>query len=269
MASIHPTAIVHPSAKVGADTSIGPYSVVGEHVVIGARNKIGSHVVIEGRTSLGDDNVVFQFASVGAIPQDLKYRGEASTLTIGNKNIIREYATLQPGTAGGGMLTSVGDGNLFMASTHVGHDTRIGDSNVFANSAALAGHVTVGSFVVVGGLAGIHQFVRLGDYCLLGAGAMVNKDVPPYCIVEGNRAGLAGLNVIALERRGFSAQEIRELRAAYRSLFVASGTFKSRISAVEAELGSLPRVRALLEFVRQSQRGVCSPRKGTDTGEQD
>ncbi|MBX7143198.1 MAG: acyl-ACP--UDP-N-acetylglucosamine O-acyltransferase [Oligoflexia bacterium] len=262
MSEIHATAIVHSGASIGEGTSIGPYSVIGPHVVLGKGNKIGPHVVIEGHTTLGDYNTVFQFASVGSAPQDLKYRGEPSTLSIGDKNIIREYVTLQPGTQGGGMSTSVGNGNLFMASTHVGHDCHIGSSNVFANSAALAGHVTVGDCVVVGGLSGVHQFVHLGNYCLLGAGAMVNKDVPPYCIVEGNRAGLAGLNVVALERRGFGAEEIRLIRAAYRDLFLGSGTLKERLHILDASTPKTGRVRDLIEFVKQSQRGVCSPRKG-------
>ncbi|MBN8551236.1 MAG: acyl-ACP--UDP-N-acetylglucosamine O-acyltransferase [Deltaproteobacteria bacterium] len=261
MSNIHPTAIISEGARIGDGTSIGAYSVVGPNVVLGKNNRVASHVVLEGHTTLGDDNVIFQFASVGAMPQDLKFHGEASTLTLGNRNIVREFVTIQPGTEGGGMKTTIGNSNLFMANSHIGHDAIIGNSNIFANSAALAGHVYVGNYVNVGGLSGIHQFVTLGDSCLLGAGSMVSNDVPPFCIGQGDRAKLAGVNVVGLERRGVSADEIRLVRAAYRDLFMGKGLLKERLEEARREYAASPIVMQLIEFVSASKRGVCSLRK--------
>lgn len=261
MTDIHATAIIHKDAVIGEGTRVGPYSVIGPHVVLGKGNVVASHVVIEGHTTIGDENHFFQFASVGAAPQDLKYHGEASRLVIGNKNIVREYVTLQPGTEGGGMLTSIGNRNLFMANVHVGHDGKIGDSNVFANSAALAGHVIVGNGTTVGGLSGIHQFVRLGDLCILGAGSMVAKDIPPYCMAQGDRAGLVGINVIGLQRKKFSQEAVAQVRKLYRELFVATGPFKERIARARAESAGFAEGNAFIDFIANSERGVAAPRK--------
>jgi len=219
--AIHPTAIIAEGAVIGEGTTIGAYSIVGPHVVLGKNNLIGPHVVVEGRTFLGDGNQIYQYATVRANPQDLKFHGEPSELRIGNSNIIRECVTLQPGTEGGGMLTKIGDGNLFMANSHVGHDSFVGDRCIFANGCALAGHVTVGSRVVVGGLSGIHQFVRLGDMSMIGAGAMVAQDIPPYCMAQGDRAKLIGLNKIGMERGGVSKEEILSFRKIYRALLLS------------------------------------------------
>jgi len=263
MNQIHPTAVVYPGAVVGEGTTIGPYSVIGPKVVIGRGNRIASHVVIEGNTILGDENLVFQFASVGAAPQDLKYSGEDSVLEIGSKNIIREYVTLQPGTKGGGMLTKIGSGNLFMACCHVGHDGIVGDGNVFANSAALAGHVTVGSYCTVGGLAAVHQFVRLGDYCLLGGGTMANKDIPPYCIAQGDHAGLVGINVIGLERRGFAAEDVQMIRRLFRELFLAeagAAPLTAKVKAAKESGQWSSSALYFLEFIESSKRGIAFPR---------
>lgn len=260
MSEIHPSAIVSPGAVIGEGCSVGAYSVIGPHVRLGRGNRIGSHVVIDGHTEVGDENVVFQFASIGAAPQDLKFKGERSVLRIGNRNIIREYVTLQPGTSGGGMLTSIGDSNLFMACSHVGHDSHVGSSNVIANSAAVAGHVEIGSYVTVGGLCGIHQFVRVGDYSLLSAGAMVSKDVPPYCIVHGDRAMLTGLNSVGLERRGISSDDILRLRKLYRGLFLGSGAFKERLESESSGARGFALGESLLAFIRTSKRGVCTVR---------
>ncbi len=261
MAQIHPTAIIAEGARIGEGSVIGAYSVIGPHVVLGRNSKIASHVVIEGYTTFGENNEVFQFASIGSAPQDLKFRGEASTLVLGNRNLIREYVTIQPGTSGGGMSTTVGDGNLFMANSHIGHDAHIGNSNIFANSTALAGHITVGNFANVGGLCGIHQFVTLGDSCLIGAGSMVSQDVPPYCIAQGDRAGLVGLNTVGLERRGLNEVQIRALRSLFRELFLGPGVLQARLQAARAEYGQDELAMQLIEFVAQSKRGVCSPRK--------
>lgn len=265
MSSIHPTAIVDPSAKIGEGTKIGPYSIIGPNVVLGRDNVIGPHVVIEGHTKIGNGNTIYQFASVGAAPQDLKFRGEPSELIIGDKNIIRECSTLQPGTSGGGMLTKVGDQNLFMANTHVGHDTFVGSRCVFANSAALAGHVIVGNGVIVGGLSGIHQFVRLGDVAMIGAGAMVSQDVPPYFMAQGDRAKIHGINRIGLERNGGTKDDIAAIRSLYHKVFTptvsASGprqTFKERLAAAKAEVGQNSRAAQVIEFLETSERGVCA-----------
>ena len=265
MSLIHPTAIVDPSAKIGEGTKVGPYSIIGPHVVLGRDNTVGPHVVLDGRTTIGDGNAIFQFASVGAIPQDLKYRGEPSELIIGNRNIIRECVTLQPGTTGGGMITKIGDQNLFMANTHVGHDTFVGSRCVFANSAALAGHVIVGDGVIVGGLSGIHQFVRLGDVAMIGAGAMVSQDVPPYFMAQGDRATIHGLNRVGLERNGGTREDLAAIRSLYRSVFTPpSGagaprtTFKERLAAAKAEVGANPRAAQVIAFLETSERGVCA-----------
>lgn len=261
MSTIHPTAVIEPGAEIGPDCSVGAYSVIGPHVVIGAGTSIGSHVVVEGHTRIGSRNQIFQFASVGSIPQDLKFHGEPSTLTIGDENVIREYVTLQPGTEHGGMRTEIGSSNLFMACSHVGHDALVGDRNVFANSCALAGHVEVGSGVILGGLVGIHQHVRLGDLCLIGAGAMVARDIPPFCIAQGDRAGLVGLNKIGLERSGISAEEIATLKRFFRKLYF--GDQPQRESRREARelFGASKLVCEFLDFIEGSKRGVSPVRR--------
>ena len=275
MSFIHPTAIVDPSAQIGEGTKVGPYSIIGPNVVLGRDNTVGPHVVIDGRTTIGNGNSIFQFASVGAIPQDLKYRGEPSELIIGDRNIIRECVTLQPGTTGGGMITRVGGQNLFMANTHVGHDTIVGDRCVFANSAALAGHVVVGNGVIVGGLSGIHQFVRLGDVAMIGAGAMVSQDVPPYFMAQGDRAKIHGLNRVGLERNGGTREDLAAIRSLYRSVFTPSSrpgaprlTFKERLAAAKAEVGGNPRAAHVIAFLESSERGVCA-HHGSGEGQSD
>lgn len=261
--TIHPTAIIDPSSSIGEGTTIGPYSIVGPNVVLGRNNRIGPHVVIEGRTFIGDDNTFYQFASVGAAPQDLKYHGEPSELRIGNKNIVRENVTLQPGTLGGGMLTSIGDQNLFMANTHVGHDSHVGNRCVIANGAALAGHVTVHDGVIIGGLSGIHQFVKLGSVAMIGAGAMVAQDIPPYCMAQGDRASIQGLNRVGLERNGGSREDLSVLREVYRLIFTPSGSeakskvFKDRVVQARELVGSNERGMAFVAFIEGSQRGIA------------
>lgn len=256
---IHETAIVSPEAKIGAGTKVGPYSVVGSEVELGENNTIGPHVVLEGRTHIGAGNHIFQFASIGAAPQDLKYRGEPSRLIIGEGNTIREYVTLQPGTEHGKMESVIGSRNLFMACSHVGHDAVIGDDNVFANSASLAGHLEVGNRVILGGMVGVHQFVRLGDFSFLAAGSMVSQDVPPFCLAQGDRARLHGLNVLGLQRNGFSREEIKTLKSVYRTLFWGEGSFAERLAALLAEHSESRRVMQFLQFVDASERGVAHP----------
>jgi UDP-N-acetylglucosamine acyltransferase len=258
-AKIHSTAIIEEGARVGAGSSVGAYSIIAAGVELGRDNRIGPHVVLSGNTRIGDGNEIFQFASIGAVPQDLKYHGEESLLEIGDLNKIREYVTLQPGTEGGGMLTRIGSRNLFMACSHVGHDGRIGDGNVVANSAALAGHVTVGNHVIVGGLVGVHQFVRIGDHAMVGAGAMVAQDIPPYCMAQGDHARLIGLNQIGLARQGWSKPEIALLRKLYRRVFYGGGLVRQRISEARLEFAAHAWALSFLDFIAESQRGVARP----------
>jgi UDP-N-acetylglucosamine acyltransferase len=259
--SIHPTAIITEGAKIGTGTTVGAYSIIGPKVVLGKDNKIGPHVVLEGNTKFGDENTIFQFASVGAAPQDLKFRGEDSVLEIGSRNIIREFVTLQPGTKGGGMITKIGHSNLFMANCHVGHDAIIGDSNIFANSAAIAGHVTVGNGVTLGGLTGVHQFVKLGDYSLLGAGSMITKDIPPFCIAQGDRAHLFGINKVGLERKGYSDEDISKLRTIYKEIFLDKGAISKKSEEAKAKFSGFELGLKLIDFIFNSERGVTLPKK--------
>jgi UDP-N-acetylglucosamine acyltransferase len=249
--------VVAPGAKIHDGVEVGPYAVIGAHVEIGAGTRVGAHAVIEGRTTIGRNNRIFQFAAVGAIPQDLKYRGEPTRLVIGDENQIREFATMHIGTEGGGGTTSVGNRNLFMNLSHVAHDCRIGDRVVLANGATLAGHVTVEDYVIVGGLAAVHQFVRLGESAMLAGGAIVVQDVPPFCVVQGDRAGLVGLNIEGLRRRAFAAEELRALRVAYRMLFRSGLTPKEAIRKIREERASSAAVEHLFTFVENSKRGIC------------
>lgn len=261
MSEVHPTAFVDSKAEIGEGTTIGAFSLIGPNVKIGKGCRIGSHVVIEGHTKIGDRNNVFQFASIGAVPQDLKYKGEDSILEIGDDNIIREYVTLQPGTEGGGMLTKVGSKNLFMAGAHVGHDSFVGNENIFANQSALAGHVIIGDYTTIGGLAAIHQFVKIGNFAFLGGGSMVAQDIPPYCMAQGDRAQLVGINSIGLQRRGVLADEIKNIKACYRKLFVnKEGTLKSRVAAMRDLFSNSDFVLKFIDFIESSERGVASAR---------
>ena len=231
--------------------------VIGAGVRIGKGSKIHSHVVIQGRTILGEANVVFPFATVGSAPQDLKYKGEPSELIIGNRNTIREYVSLNPGTSGGGMVTRVGDQNLLMMYCHIAHDCIVGNRNVIANGATLGGHVIVEDFVIVGGLVGVHQFVRIGTGAILGAGSMVSKDVPPYCNATGDRARLHGLNVEGLKRRGFDKTIIDAIRKAYRICFQSKLKTDDALKKIRQELPAIAEVEKFVSFIAASQRGVC------------
>jgi UDP-N-acetylglucosamine acyltransferase len=264
---IHPTAIVAPGAELDDEVEVGPYAVIGEHVRIGRGTRVGPHAVIENRTTIGAGSRIFQFAAVGAIPQDLKYRGEPSELVLGERNVVREFATLHIGTEGGGGVTVVGDDNLLMNFCHVAHDCRIGSRAVLANGATLGGHVTVADHVIVGGLAAVHQFVRLGESAMAAGGAIVVQDVPPYCVAAGNRATLAGLNVEGLRRRGFAADVTRALRRAYRAVFRSGVPLRQAVETVRAELGSVAEVARFLDFVETSKRGVCRVRGRSDEDE--
>jgi len=254
--SVHPTAIVAPGARLHATVEVGPYSVIGPQVEIGAGTRVGPHAVIDGRTRLGERNKVFQFASVGAPPQDLKYAGEDSALEIGNENLIREFTTLHKGTKGGGGVTRIGDRNLFMAYAHVAHDCQVGNGCVLANAATLGGHVEVGDNVILGGLAAVHQFTRIGNHAFVAGGTMVVMDVPPFCIAQGDRAELAGINSIGLARHGFDEDRIARVKEAYRILFRSKLPLEEAVERLRTELGDQSEIQTLLAFVTTSQRGL-------------
>ncbi len=259
--NIHPTAVVDKKAEIGSEVIVGPYSVIGPNVKIGDRCVIAPHVVIIGITTMGADNRLSSFVCIGGEPQDLKYKGEPSTIVIGNRNVFREYVTVHPGTASGRMSTVIGDGNMFMASSHVAHDCIVGNQCVFANSVALGGHVTMGDRVILGGMVGVHQFCRIGSLAILSGGAMAGQDVPPYCIVQGDRGHLRGINLIGLKRAGFTPQEISNVKRAYRILFRRLGNIEEKLANFPPELAAAPRVREMLEFLKGSRRGICQPAK--------
>lgn len=254
--NIHPTAIVHPEAELHPTVEVGPYAVIGPKVKIGANSKVGPHAVMEGDTVLGERNRVFQFASVGAIPQDLKYAGEATQLVIGDDNAIREFATLHIGTSGGGGVTRVGNKNLFMAYSHVAHDCAVGNGCVLANSASLAGHVEIGDGVTLGGLSAVHQFTRIGKHAFIAGGSMVAMDVPPYCIAQGDRAELVGLNTVGLTRHGFKDEQLERIKDAYKILFRSKLGLNEAVTRLRAEHGGNFEIDELLSFVESSKRGL-------------
>lgn len=256
---VHPTAIVDPGVHLDDDVEIGPYAIVRAPVRIGHGTRVGAHTVVEGRTTIGAENHIFHHASVGAVTQDLKYRGEDSELIIGNRNTIREFVTLNLGTEAGGMTTRMGDGNLLMNYCHVAHDCILGNSNIIANGAQLGGHVIIENFVFVGALAGVHQFVKVGESAIVGAGAMVSQDVPPFCNATGDRARLHGLNLIGLKRRGFSSEIIRDLRRAYRILFHSKLKRAAGLAQVRAEIPPSREMTHFLNFLEASERGICRP----------
>ena len=258
---IHSTAVVSSKAKIGANVKVGAFCVVGSQVTLDDDVILHSHIVVDGLTHIGAETEVFPFASIGSPPQDLKYSGEPSKLVIGKKNIIRENVTMNPGTAGGGMLTSVGDHGLFMMGSHVAHDCIVGSNVVLANNATLAGHVTVGSFVILGGLSAVHQFVRIGDHAIVGGMTGVEHDVIPYGSVKGNRASLSGLNIIGLKRRGFSRGQVDELRAAYKMLFDGGGTLQDRLTKLLSTNPSSQAVLEIIKFIKKdSSRAICQPK---------
>jgi UDP-N-acetylglucosamine acyltransferase len=255
--SIDPRAVVHERARLGVDVHIGPYCVVGEGVVLGDRSRLEPHVVVEGPTEIGEDNVIGPLASIGGPPQDLKYRGEPTTLRIGSRNRIREFVTFNRGTAGGGGSSTVGNDNLFMAYTHVAHDCHVGDRTVFANGATLAGHVVVGDDATVGAFSAVHQFCRVARHAFIGGYSVVTRDALPWVLTVGNRAKGAGLNIVGLQRRGYPAETIRALKRCYTLLFGSKLLLHEALGQAQQELGDVAEVRYFLEFVRTSERGVC------------
>lgn len=260
MNQIHPTAIIDPKAQLGTGIEIGPFCCVGPDVVLGDRVRLISHVVIDCRTTIGAGTVIYPFASIQRT-QDLKYKGEPSELIIGENNTIREYVTLQPGTEGGGMITRIGNNNLFMIASHVAHDCQIGNHVVMSNGATLGGHVHIADHAILGGLSAVHQFVRIGAHAIIGGMSGVERDVIPYGHVKGERANLSGLNLIGLKRRGFTTDSIQELRSAYNELFDASSqALAERVEAVAQKYAKNEEVMQLVGFIKQdSPRSLCLP----------
>jgi UDP-N-acetylglucosamine acyltransferase len=260
MANIHATAVVDPSAKLGTEVEIGPFCVIGPDVELGDGTMVHSHAVITGRTTLGERCQVYPFASVGQRPQDVKYHGEPSTLTIGPNTTIREHVTINPGTEGGHMATKVGSGCLLMIAAHVAHDCELGDNVTLVNGATLGGHVTIGEGAIIGGLSAVHQFVRIGAYAFVGGMSGIAADVIPFGMAIGNRANLCGLNIVGLKRKRFPREQIHELRQAYRMLFSSEGTLKERLEDVESMFSTNPLAKQIIDFIKiQSDRSFCVP----------
>ena len=261
--TIHPTAIIEDGAKIGPDCRIGPYSMVGSNVTLGKGCELVSHAVVAGITQVGDGTRIFPFTSVGHQPQDLKYHGEPSTLTIGSNCVIREGVTLNPGTEGGGMSTTIGNNCAFLANSHVGHDCHVGNNVIFSNNVMLAGHCHIGDYVIAGGGAAIIQFARVGPHAFVGGMSGLENDLIPYGMAMGNRAHLSGLNIVGLQRRGFSRDAIHDLRRAYRLLFAEEGTLAERVEDIGSEFSEHPIVNEILEFIREGgKRSLCTPRVG-------
>ncbi len=262
MAHLHPTAIIEDGATVADSAKVGPFCVVASEATLAAGVELVSHVCVAGHTSIGENTKIFPFASIGHAPQDLKFKGEKSKLVIGKNNIIREQVTMNPGTEGGGMITQIGDNCLFMVGAHVAHDCRIGNNVIMANNATLGGHVFIDDFAIIGGLAAVHQFVRIGKHAIIGGMSGVENDVIPYGSVIGERAALAGLNIIGLKRRNFDRETIHALRSAYKMLFDAEhGTLFERSAKVQEAFQKFMPVQEIIEFMEdKGSRSLCTPR---------
>lgn len=259
MNNIHATAIIEEGAVIGDNVTIGPYTIIGKEVSIGNGTTIGSHTVIEGKTTIGENNQIFSHAALGTIPQDLKFDGEDVELIIGNNNKIREFTLFNPGTKGGGSITKIGDNNLFMGYVHVAHDVIIGNNCVFANVATLAGHVEIDDNVVIGGLTPVHQFCKIGTHVMVGGGSVVTQDIPPYCLAEGNKAVLRGLNLNGLRRR-FERDVINDLKRAYKELFESGQALNDTANAI-LENNPNEYTKTLATFVLETKRGIPFNRK--------
>jgi UDP-N-acetylglucosamine acyltransferase len=261
VSNIHPTAIVDPRAQIDATASIGPYTVIGAHVVIGAGTTVGAHCVIDGRTTLGRDNQIFQFNSIGAIPQDKKYAGEPTELVIGDRNTIREFCTLNLGVPQAGGITTVGDDNWIMAYTHIAHDCHVGNHTTLANNTTLAGHVHLGDWVTVGGLTGIHQFVKIGAHAMVGFASAVAQDVPPFMLVDGNPLAVRGFNLVGLRRRGFSPERLAAVKQMHKLLYRQGLTLDAARSAIADLVQSVPDaagdVTMMEQFLADATRGIA------------
>ena len=253
---IHPSAMVHPGARLAADVEIGPYAIVGAEVEIGEGSRIGPHVVIDGRVRIGRRNRIFQFASIGAPPQDKKYKGEATSVEIGDDNTIREYVTVNRGTAQDVGVTRIGNDNWIMAYVHFAHDVQVGNKTIFANCTQLAGHVIVEDWVIFGATTLVHQFVRVGAHAFTGMGSFISQDVPPYVMAAGHMASPFGINSEGLKRRGFAPQTIQSIKRAYRTLYRSGLPLEEAKRELEAQSAACPEIRLLLDFLSRSKRGI-------------
>jgi UDP-N-acetylglucosamine acyltransferase len=269
--TIHPTAIIDKTAQIASDVTIGPYSIVGPHVTIGSGAAIGPHVVLDGHTVIGEGVNIFQFSSIGAAPQDLKYQNEPTRVEIGNNTIIREFVTIHRGTAHGRGVTKIGHDCMLMAYCHIAHDCEVGNRVIMANGATLGGHVSLGNNVVIGGLTAIHQFCRVGDFAFLGGMSGVDKDIPPYVKYWGARGKIYGLNVVGLRRNGFAREVIGAVKTAYRIVFhrlLDEGvTIASAVQEAREKTGHVPEVQLFLDFIASSQRGVPLARQEEEAEE--
>jgi UDP-N-acetylglucosamine acyltransferase len=254
--SIHHTAIVHSAAKLGEGVEVGPYSIIGEHVEIGDGTWIGPHVVVTGRTRIGRENRIFQFSSIGEIPQDMKYAGEPTRLEIGDRNTIRECCTFNCGTAQDVGVTRMGNDNWIMAYVHVAHDCQIGNHVIFANETQLAGHVNVGDWVILGGFTGVHQFVRIGAHSMTGVGTKLVQDLPPYVMASGYPATPHGINSEGLMRRGFSPKSVMAVRRAYKTIYKSGLKLDEACAAIATDVVEIPELAPLLDFLAHSERGI-------------
>ncbi|HVY84836.1 MAG TPA: acyl-ACP--UDP-N-acetylglucosamine O-acyltransferase [Caulobacterales bacterium] len=261
MSRIHAAAFVDPKAEIGEEVEIGPGCVVGPNVKIGARTRLIAHVYVDGHTSIGPDCTIYPFAALGAPPQDLSYKDEPTRLEIGPNNVIREHATMHRGTARGRFVTKIGANGLFMGNTHIAHDCIVGDNVIMAQTATVGGHVVIGDYAFLGGVCGIHQHCRVGPHAFVGASALMTTDLIPFGSAIGNHAHLAGLNVVGLKRRGFTREQIHDLRAAYRLLFAEEGTFQERVEDAAQIYADNPDVMRIVDFVRaDAPRPLCMPR---------
>jgi len=254
MSNIHPTAVIEDGAIIGKNISIGPFAYIGKQVMLGDNTTVASHAVIEGKTTIGKNNRIFSHSAVGTIPQDLKFNGEEVELIIGDNNTIREFTLINPGTKGGGSVTKIGNGNLLMGYVHLGHDVILGDNCILANGATLAGHVELGNNVVIGGLTPVHQFVHIGDFAMIGGASALAQDIPPFCLAEGNRANLRGLNLTGL-RRSMEREDINALKVAYKELF-EQGNPLQEVAQKLFETNESEKVKKLCEFIKTSKRGI-------------
>jgi UDP-N-acetylglucosamine acyltransferase len=254
--AIHSTAVVHPGARLAADVEVGAYAVIGEHVEIGSGTRVGPHTVITGHTRIGRQNRIFQFASIGEIPQDKKYGGEETRLEIGDNNTIREFCTLNCGTAQDAGVTRLGNDNWIMAYVHLAHDCQIGNHTIFANNATLAGHVHIGDWAILGGFTGVHQFCRIGAHCITGISTVVVQDIPPYVTASGNSAKPYGINVEGLKRRGFAPATVARIKQAYKTLYRSGLTLDEARSEIAKQAAECPELGLLLDFLVHSTRGI-------------
>lgn len=253
---IHPSAIIEQGAEIGEGVSIGPYAVIGPHVRIGARTQIGAHAVVTGHTEIGPDNRIFHFASIGEAPQDKKYAGEPTRLTIGARNTIREFCTLNVGTAQDAGVTRIGDDNWIMAYVHIAHDCQIGNQTIFANNASLAGHVHIGDHVVLGGFTLVHQFCRVGAHALCAIGTITFQDIPPYVTAAGASAAPHGINSEGLRRRGFSSETITEIKRAYKTLYKSALSLDDARAQISERAREVPELEILARFLAEPGRGI-------------